>query len=55
MKKSQLKIELRSEDIFPNGFSLEDFERSFEENQNILISGMSKQNEQIIKWEIIKL
>ena len=28
---------------------------SYKENQNILISGMSKQNEQIIKWEIIKL
>ena len=44
MKKSQLKIELRSEDIFPNGFSLEDFERSFEENQNII-----KNNRNIIK------
>ncbi len=36
MEKSQLKIELRSEEIFPNGFSLDDFERSFEENKNIV-------------------
>jgi|TARA_X000000950_G_scaffold38167_1_gene40705 hypothetical protein len=36
MEKSQLKIELRSEEIFPNGFSLDDFERSFEENKNII-------------------
>ena len=28
---------------------------SFENNQNIFISGMSKKSEQIIKWEIIKL
>ena len=28
---------------------------SFENNQNIFISGMNKKSEQIIKWEIIKL
>ena len=28
---------------------------SYNNNQNIFISGMSKKNEQIIKWEIIKL
>ena len=36
MKKNQLKIELRSEEIFPNGFSLKDFEKFFEENENII-------------------
>ena len=36
MNKNELKIELRSEEIFPNGFSLEDFEKFFEENQNII-------------------
>ena len=44
MKKNELKIELRSEEIFPNGFSLEDFEKFFEENQNII-----KNNRNIIK------
>jgi uncharacterized heparinase superfamily protein len=28
---------------------------SYKDNQNIFISGMNKENEQIIKWEIIKL
>jgi len=28
---------------------------SFKENQNIFISGMNNQSEQIIKWEISKL
>ncbi len=28
---------------------------SYKDNQNILISGMNKENEQTIKWEIIKL
>ena len=28
---------------------------SYKDNQNIFISGMNKKNEQIIKWEIIKL
>jgi len=28
---------------------------SYKENQNILISGMNNQKEQIIKWEITKL
>ena len=36
MKKNELKIELRSEEIFPNGFSLKDFEKFFEENENII-------------------
>ena len=44
MKKNELKIKLRSEEIFPNGFSLEDFEKFFEENQNIV-----KNNRNIIK------
>ena len=44
MKKNELKIELRYEEIFPNGFSLEDFEKFFEENQNIV-----KNNRNIIK------
>ena len=44
MKKNELKIELRSEEIFPNGFSLKDFEKFFEENQNII-----KNNRNIIK------
>ena len=44
MKKNELKIELGSEEIFPNGFSLEDFEKFFEENQNIV-----KNNRNIIK------
>ena len=44
MNKNELKIELRSEEIFPNGFSLEDFEKFFEENQNII-----KNNRNIIK------
>ena len=44
MKKNKLKIELRSEEIFPNGFSLKDFEKFFEENENII-----KNNRNIIK------
>ena len=36
MKKNELKIKLRSEEMFPNGFSLKDFEKFFEENQNII-------------------
>ena len=28
---------------------------SYRDNQNVYISGINKQNEQIIKWEIIKL
>ena len=36
MKKNELKIELRSEEMFPNGFCLKDFEKFFEENQNII-------------------
>ena len=28
---------------------------SYKDNQNIFISGINKENEQIIKWEIIKL
>ncbi len=44
MKKKELKIELRSEEMFPNGFSLKDFEKFFEENQNII-----KNNRNIIK------
>ena len=28
---------------------------SYKDNQNIFISGMNKENEQIIKWEIVKL
>ena len=36
MKKNELKIELRSEEMFPNGFSLKDFEKLFEENQNTI-------------------
>ena len=28
---------------------------SYQNNQNIFISGMNKENEQIIKWQIIKL
>ena len=28
---------------------------SYKDNQNIFISGMNKENEQIIKWKIIKL
>ncbi len=28
---------------------------SYKDNQNIFISGMNKENEQVIKWEIIKL
>jgi hypothetical protein len=44
MKKNELKIELRSEEMFPNGFSLKDFEKFFEENQNTI-----KNNRNIIK------
>ena len=36
MKKNELKIELCSKEIFPNGFSLKDFEKFFEENENII-------------------
>ena len=28
---------------------------SYKDNQNIFISGINRENEQIIKWEIIKL
>ena len=28
---------------------------SYKNNQNIFISGINKENEQVIKWEIIKL
>ncbi|MFL2754504.1 MAG: lipopolysaccharide kinase InaA family protein [Gammaproteobacteria bacterium] len=44
MKKNELKIELRSEEMFPNGFSLKDFEKFFEENQNTI-----QNNRNIIK------
>ena len=44
MKTNELNIKLRSEEIFPNGFSLEDFEKFFEENQNII-----KNNRNVIK------
>ena len=32
-----------------------DNKNSYKENQNIFISGMNNENEQIIKWEITKL
>ena len=32
-----------------------DNKNSYRENQNIFISGMNNENEQIIKWEITKL
>ena len=44
MESNELKFELRSEEIFPNGFSLEDFEKTFKENQNVI-----KNNRNIIK------
>ena len=44
MESNELKFELRSEQIFPNGFSLEDFEKTFKENQNVI-----KNNRNIIK------
>ena len=28
---------------------------SYKDNQNIFISGINKENEQIIKWQIIKI
>ena len=52
MKKNELKIELRSEEIFPNGFSLEDFEKFFEENQNIIKNNMKNHIKNQIKNSI---
>ena len=36
MEQHQLKIKQRSRELFSNGFSLESFERSFEENQDVI-------------------
>ena len=44
MDQHQLKIELRSKELFPSGFSLKSFEKSFEENPDVI-----KNNRNIIK------
>ena len=44
MENYQLKIELRSKELFTNGFSLESFEKSFEESQDVI-----KNNRNIVK------
>ena len=44
MENYQLKIELRSKELFTNGFSLESFEKSFEESQEVI-----KNNRNIVK------